>query len=136
MTNNQTDKKLIPLFALGDMRALNIKVPAHLDAHSNEYVMGLPRDAALELAQSVLTQWKVSPEEGAAFLAEIEDEVLSDVLVIYQLMEVLFVGIEPSAYMQASNEYYKGRKPWHVIQEGESLDLRKYLEYMVFSGGW
>jgi hypothetical protein len=136
MIDKQTDKKLIPLFSLGDMRLLNIKVPAHLADNPDEFVLGLPRDAALNLAQSVLRLWQVSPKEGEIFLTGITDDVLSDVLIIHQLLEVLFPKNESDKYMQASNKHYDGRTTWQAIQNGESLKVRKYLEHNVFNGGW
>jgi hypothetical protein len=136
MTDKPIDKNFIAFFTLGDMRLLNIKVPAHLADNPDEFVLGLPRDAGLNLAQSVLGLWQVSPKEGEAFLTGITDDVLSDVLIIHQLLEVLFPKNESDKYMQASNDHYGGRTPWQAIQDGESLDLRKYIEHMVYNGGW
>jgi hypothetical protein len=131
-----TNKNLIPLFTLGDMRLLNIKVPAHLAGNPDDFVLGLPRDAALNLAQNVLVLWQVSPKEGETFLTGISDDFLSDVLIIHQLLEVLFPKSESDKYMQASSDHYGGRTPWQAIQVGESLNLRKYIEHMVSNGGW
>jgi hypothetical protein len=116
MIDKQTDKNLIPLFSLGDMRLLNIKVPTHLEDNPDEFVLGLSRDAALNLAQSVLRLWQVSPKEGETFLTGITDDVLSDVLIIHQLLEVLFPKNESDKYMQASNKHYDGRTRWQITE--------------------
>jgi hypothetical protein len=136
MANETNDTSFITLLTLGDMRSLNIRVPAHLADDPDDSVLGLPRNAALILAQRTLTKWEVLQGDLEAFLADISDEALSNTLVIHQLLRVLFPKYEPSKYIQASNKHYDGRTTWQAIQEGESLKVRKYLEHNVFNGGW
>jgi hypothetical protein len=136
MTNETKDTNFIALLTLGDMRSLNIMVPAHLADDLDDSVMGLPRNAALILAKRTLVKWEVPQGDLEAFLADIPDEALSNTLVIHQLLRVLFPKYEPSKYIQASNKHYDGRTTWQAIQDGESLKVRKYLEHNVFNGGW
>jgi hypothetical protein len=136
MANETNDTNFIALLTLGDMRSLNIMVPAHLAGNTDDSVLGLPRNAALILAQRTLTKWEVTQGDLGAFLADISDEALSNTLVIHQLLRVLFPKYEQSKYMQASNKHYDGRTTWQAIQDGESLKVRKYLEHNVFNGGW
>jgi hypothetical protein len=136
MTNETKDTNFIALLTLGDMRSLNIMVPAHLADDLDDSVMGLPRNAALILAKRTLVKWEVPQGDLEAFLADIPDEALSNTLVIHQLLRVLFPKYEPSKYIQASNKHYDGRTTWQAIQDGESLKVRKYLEHKVFNGGW
>jgi hypothetical protein len=136
MTNETKDTNFIALLTLGDMRSLNIMVPAHLADDLDDSVMGLPRNAALILAKRTLVKWEVPQGDLEAFLADIPDEVLSNTLVIHQLLRVLFPKYEPSKYIQASNKHYDGRTTWQAIQDSESLKVRKYLEHNVFNGGW
>ncbi|MDF1690567.1 MAG: hypothetical protein P1U35_13250 [Cycloclasticus sp.] len=136
MINEPNDTNFIALLSLGDMRLLNIKVPEHLADDPDDAVLGLPRSAALMLAERILNIWEVPQGDIKTFLADITDEVLSNALVIHQLLEVLFPKYEPSKYIRVSNKYYGGRTTWQAIQDGESLTVRKYLEHMVFSGGW
>lgn len=99
MANETNDTNFIPLLTLGDMRLLNIKVPAHLTDDPDDYVLGLPRNAALILARRTLAKWKVSQGDLEAFMADISDEALSNTLAIHQLLRVLFPKYEPSKYM-------------------------------------
>jgi hypothetical protein len=136
MTNEPNDTNFIALLTLGDMRLLNIKVPEHLADNPDDAVLGLPRSAALILAQRTLAAWEVPQEDIESFLADISDDALSNTLVIHQLLRVLFPKYEPSKYMQAGNKHYDGRTTWQAIQEGESLKVRKYLEHKSIGGGW
>jgi hypothetical protein len=136
MTNETNDENFIPLLTLGEMRLLNINVPEHLADNPDDRVLTLPRSAALRLTQTMLDKWRVPQNEKTDFLEDISDVVISDVLVIHQLLRVLFPRYEPGKYIQTSNKNYDGRTTWQAIRDGESLKVRKYLEYMVFSGGW
>lgn len=136
MVNETNDESFLPLLTLGEMRLLNINVPEHLVDNPDNRVLTLPRCAALKVAQTMLDKWAVPENEKADFLAGISDEVLSNILVIHQLLRVLFPRYEPGKYIQAGNKNYDGRTTWQAIHDGESLKVRKYLEYMVFSGGW
>jgi hypothetical protein len=136
MTNETNDTNFIALLTLGDMRLLNIRVPAHLSDDPDDAVLGLPRNAALILAERVLNTWEVPQGDIAVFLTDITDEALSDVLVIYQLLQVLFPRNEPSKYVHTNNKNYDGRTTWQAIQNGESLKVRKYLEHKSLGGGW
>jgi hypothetical protein len=136
MANETDNTNLIVLLTLGDMRLLNIRVPAHLEDDPDDSVLGLPRSAALILAQRTLAAWKVPQEDIESFLADISDEALSNTLVIHQLLRVLFPRNEPGKYIQTSNKHYDGRTTWQAIQYGESLKVRKYLEHKSIGGGW
>tara|TARA_R110002167_G_scaffold89179_3_gene240553 strand:+ start:190 stop:600 length:411 start_codon:yes stop_codon:yes gene_type:complete len=136
MTNETNDTNFIALLTLGDMRLLNIKVPEHLADDPDDSVLGLPRSAALSLAERILNIWEVPQGDIAVFLADIADEELSNLLVIYQLLQVLFPRNEPSKYVHTNNKNYNDRTTWQAIQDGESLKVRKYLEHKSLGGGW
>tara|TARA_R110000772_G_scaffold213576_1_gene324106 strand:+ start:353 stop:763 length:411 start_codon:yes stop_codon:yes gene_type:complete len=136
MTNETNDTNFIALLTLGDMRLLNIKVPVHLADDPDDAVLGLPRSAALILAERILNIWEVPQGDIAAFLHNIADEVLSNTLVIHQLLQVLFPRNEPSKYVHTNNKNYDGRTTWQAIRDGESLKVRKYLEHKSLGGGW
>ncbi|GAA4102664.1 hypothetical protein [Zhongshania borealis] len=136
MTNETNDANFIALLTLGDMRLLNIKVPEHLADDPDDAVLGLPRSAALILAERILTIWEVPQGDIAVFLANIADEALSNLLVIYQLLQVLFPRNNSSKYVHTNNKNYDGRTTWQAIQDGESLKIRKYLEHKSLGGGW
>jgi len=136
MTNETNDTNFIALLTLGDMRLLNIKVPEHLADDPDDSVLGLPRSAALSLAGRVLNTWEVPLGDIGAFLANIADEVLSNTLVIHQLLQVPFPRNEPSKYVHTNNKNYDGRTTWQAIRDGESLKVRKYLEHKSLGGGW
>jgi hypothetical protein len=136
MTNETNDTNFIALLTLGDMRLLNIKVPEHLTDDPNGAVLGLPRSAALILAERILNIWEVPQGDIAVFLTDIADEALSNLLVIHQLLQVLFPRNEPSKYVHTNNKNYDGRTTWQAIQNGESLKVRKYLEHKSLGGGW
>jgi hypothetical protein len=136
MANELNDTNFIALLTIGDMRLLNIKVPEHLSDDPDDAVLGLPRNAALILAERVLNTWEVPQGDIGVLLTDITDEALSDVLVIYQLLQVLFPRNEPSKYVHTNNKNYDGRTTWQAIQDGESLKVRKYLEHKSLGGGW
>jgi len=136
MTNETNDTNFIALLTLGDMRLLNIKVPEHLADDPDDAVLGLPRSAALILAERILNIWEVPQGDIAVFLADIADEALSNLLVIYQLLQVLFPRNEPSKYVHTNNKNYDDRTTWQAIRDGESLKVRKYLEHKSLGGGW
>ncbi|AMO67266.1 hypothetical protein [Zhongshania aliphaticivorans] len=136
MTNKTNDTNFIALLTLGDMRLLNIKVPEHLADDPDDAELGLPRSAALILAERILNIWEVPQGDIEAFLTNIADEALSNVLVIHQLLQVLFPRNEPSKYVHTNNKNYDDRTTWQAIQNGESLKVRKYLEHKSLGGGW
>jgi hypothetical protein len=136
MANELNDTNFIALLSLGDMRLLNIKVPEHLSDDPDDAVLGLPRNAALILAERALNTWEVPQGDIEAFLTNIADEALSNVLVIHQLLQVLFPRNEPNKYVHKNNKNYDGRTTWQAIQNGESLKVRKYLEHKSLGGGW
>lgn len=59
MANELNDTNFIALLSLGDMSLLNIKVPEHLSDAPDDAVLGLPRSAALTLAERILNIWEV-----------------------------------------------------------------------------
>ncbi len=136
MTDRSKDDPGIPLMTLGELRQLGFKVPAPFQNDPDEYVLIFPRSAAVELVSKILVRWRVPDEEAKAFLDDITDAVLHDMLVIHQLLRVLLNKSHPVDYIQSPNKNYGGKTSWEVIRDGESEAVRRYIVHQVFNGGW
>ncbi len=132
----EQDEPTIPLFTLGEMRMIGIKVPEHFKDSPNEHTLVVPVSVAMEHIRSVLNRWRIADDEATTFCQTISPEVMHDVLVIHQLLLVMFTNNSPGDYVQSPNKKFDGRTPWKAICNGESEHLRRYLEHFVFNGGW
>lgn len=135
MTDDHEESR-IPLFFLGDMRMVGLKVPKQFEGLPDDNMLTLPRSAALDMATRCLKKWKVPEDELENFCAEIADDVIHDVLVSHQLLLVLLRKPEPDKFFRSPNKNFDDRTPWDLIRNGESERIRKSLEYQVFCGGW
>lgn len=135
MTDSPKEPR-IPLFTLGEMRMLGIKVPGHFRDSPDEDMLTVPRSAALQLISRRLKQWKVADEERNAFMADITLDVIRDVLVSHHLLQMLLRNADPEIFFLRSHKQFEDRTPWDLIRSGESKRIRRFLAHHVFCGGW
>ena len=126
----------IPMLTLGEMRRVNAIIPEAFADKPDEVSLAFPLSVARTMVRNTLVLWEIEDNEAEVFLSSVTNAELSNVLVIHQLLVVTFRNDPLSNYMLAKNKHFDNRTIWQVIREGESLDVRRYLEHFVFSGGW
>ncbi len=136
MTNEPTHNDSILMLTLGEMRMIGLRVPEPFEDDPDDVTLAIGRAAARTLAGKLLSAWRVPDAEASDFLQDASDAVLSDVLVIHQLLQVMFTRNTPGDFIQSANKAYDGRTAWDVIHSGDSSTVRQDLAYQVFGGGW
>ncbi|WP_027875086.1 hypothetical protein [Spongiibacter marinus] len=132
---NEPDSQ-IQIMRLGELRMLGIEPPDALRDGPDEDMLTMPRHAGQKWASQILRQWNVPSIEAAAFINAISSDDLSNIIVIHQFVRVLFPNLPPADYIHVEIRAFEERSPWQLVQCGESSQVRKYLAYHVFGGGW
>lgn len=127
----------IPIFTVGDMRLLNLKIPTQLADAADDAVMVAPRAIAESMFAKALVSWRIPEEEAAKFTSTADAFEIMRVLQIHQYLRLVFPNTQPDSFvwLHTQNSAFEDKTPWSVFRDGGINTVFKYLDDFVF-GGW
>lgn len=125
----------IPLITVGHMRLVGLRAPDAYADSSDETLVVFSREKALAFAKPALLKWQVPSQEAEEFVADINDEVIRDMLITHQILRLAIPG-QAHRFMHSPREAHGGFTPWELFKQGKSAVIRRELENQVYAGGW
>ena len=127
----------IPIFTVGDMRLLNLKIPKQLADAADDDVMVAPRAVAENMFSKALVRWRIPEEEAADFTLTAGAIEIMRVLQIHHYLRLVFPNTKPDSFVWLHTQHsaFEDKTPWSVIRDGGINTVFQYLDDFVF-GGW
>ena len=89
----------IPIFTVGDMRLLNLKIPKQLADAADDDVMVAPRAVAENMFSKALVRWRIPEEEAADFTLTAGAIEIMRVLQIHHYLRLVFPNTKPDSFV-------------------------------------
>ena len=113
----------VPLFTLGEMRLMNMKIPVEFSSHTDDCTLLLPYWRADQVFHRVLTAWEIPAEEIEKFKSSANIVDVKHTIQISRLLEVMQNSVNTLEWLHADNLHFDSTNPWSQIKKGNAATV-------------